>query len=69
MSSNFKTWEEYSGEKPVRVDFYLKHPLTGQVVVHEEEYEYQSDYHAIFMWTEGNWSCDCNRSYVPGMAR
>ena len=62
MSSNFKHWQEYDDEKPVRVDFHLKHPITGETVIHEEDYEYYSESHAVFMWTEGNWRCDCNRS-------
>jgi hypothetical protein len=26
------------------------------------EHEYADDGHAIYMWEDGNYSCDCNRS-------
>jgi hypothetical protein len=34
----------------------ITHIPTGETRIYEDEYEYSE-----FMWTEGNYSCDCNR--------
>lgn len=39
----------------------IKDTSTGEAVSYEDELYSTNDYYGMFIWTEGNYSCDCNR--------
>ena len=39
--------------------FTLKHNDT--IVTYNDTYDYKDESHMLYMWLEGNYSCDCNR--------
>lgn len=40
-------------------DVSIRNNLTGEVRIHHEDHEWGEA--SAFIWTEGNFSCDCNR--------
>ena len=46
-----------------KVDIYLRDTRNGVTEIEHDDYEYtEENPFCIFMWEEGNYSCDCNRS-------
>lgn len=46
----------------MKYTFKIRDPKTGLVKDLEDDYDYEDLGHMIYQWTEGNYSCDCNRS-------
>jgi hypothetical protein len=52
----------------MKYTIHLRNKLTGETRVYKDEYDWQDsgEYEAeelmLFMYEEGNYSCDCNRS-------
>jgi hypothetical protein len=45
------------------IDVYLRNTIDGFVNIHQPDYEYDdSEPFNSWIWWEGNFSCDCNRS-------
>ena len=40
----------------------LRNTLTGETTAYQDDYEWKKEKSMIFQYTEGNYSCDCNRS-------
>lgn len=51
----------------MRLDFHITDEATGETVVYRDEQEYSEEWDdedpnpTLFIWEEGNYSCDCNR--------
>ena len=42
-------------------------PPDGEAVVYRDPCDYDDDGTVEYLWTEGNYSCDCNRSAFLGL--
>ncbi len=51
-------------DKPlyVPVEVHIRRTETGEVRIYRDNLYTTVDYDGIFIWAEGNWSCDCNRA-------
>lgn len=46
----------------------ITHVATGETRYHDDDFDWPSEDRFVFMWTEGNYSCDCNRELFFGRA-
>lgn len=45
----------------MRINVILRHKETGEARVYRDASEWPEAHQAIFMYSEGNYGCDCNR--------
>ena len=45
----------------MKINIHLRNVKTGEVRVYQPDYDVEEPFNP-FMWEEGNFSCDCNRS-------
>jgi hypothetical protein len=57
-----KNWEDSAGKPLKTATATLEY--NGKTHTVKEEYRYASNEGIEFMWEEGNWSCDCNKSLM-----
>ena len=46
----------------MKYTIHLRDTRTGVTKVHHDDYDWGDESAMLFQWTEGNYSCDCNRS-------
>jgi len=45
----------------MRYKFALRNVETGESRLYEEVFDWSEESQMLFQWTQGNYSCDCNR--------
>ena len=55
------TRTDKDGSPWVKILVYIRNNMTGEVRKHDDEVWWDGDYPSDYMWSEGNYSCDCNR--------
>lgn len=45
-----------------KIDVYLRNTIDGFTDIYHDDWDYPEPFNSC-MWYEGNYSCDCNRSY------
>lgn len=54
----------------MNVTIHLRDTVTGQTVTYPDSYEFaddDDDYGMLYVWVDGNYGCDCNRSSFFGL--
>jgi len=52
---------KYTEKLRIKVDVYIKCNETQEIVKYPDELYCQDGHPDVYMWEEGNYSCDCNR--------